>query len=50
MIRFLMVRKERLRSGCEREVFYTIDSEAPDLERALTSGGLSEYELKLIGL
>ncbi len=53
MLRFMMVRKEKLLSGCEREVYYTIDGDINGLEQALTSGGSSEdqYEThQLLGV
>jgi len=47
MVRFLMVKKEKLISGCERETFYTIDKEVRELEMALMAGGSSESEYEV---
>tara|TARA_R110001606_G_scaffold311301_1_gene458238 strand:- start:1473 stop:1679 length:207 start_codon:yes stop_codon:yes gene_type:complete len=52
MIRFLMIKREKLISGCESKLFYTIDNDIVALEKALTSGGSGEdqYEThSLIG-
>jgi hypothetical protein len=43
MIRFIMVNKQRDSvSGAEWTSFHTFEAECPDLEQALTTGGLGE--------
>jgi hypothetical protein len=53
MVRYLMVKKEKLLSGGLRESFYTILGDSHELEMALCAGGSGEdqYEIhSLIGV
>ena len=53
MLRFIMIKRERLVSGAEREIYYTIDDNLSDVEKALTAGGTSESEYEthaLVGI
>jgi len=47
MIRFLMVKKEKLLSGGEKETYYTIEDSVKLLETALSAGGSSESEYEI---
>ncbi len=47
MLRFILKKKERRSHGGKTEVFYTINVENLNLEKALTAGGHSEDEYEI---